>query len=172
MNLLELRQGEKATIANQERMTDVQIRSATIADAEAVSEVYLASRKEFLSFAPLVHTDTDVRRWIRGELIPTGRVTVAIQSDKVVGMMALSDHGKVGWIDQLYLHPCAVGRGIGTQLLERAKSAMGTPIRLYTFQANTEARRFHQRHGFQAIAVSDGSGNEEHCPDVLYEWRG
>ena len=147
-------------------------RSATITDAEAVSDVYLTSRKEFLPFAPLVHTDQAVLRWIRDDLIPTGRVTVAIQNDKVVGMMALSAFGKIGWIDQLYIHPCAVGCGIGTQLIERAKAALGSPIRLYTFQANTGSRRFYERHGFRAIAVGDGSGNEEHCPDVLYEWRG
>jgi putative addiction module component (TIGR02574 family) len=42
-------------------------------------------------------------------------------------------------------------------------------VRLYTFQANTRARSFWERHGFKAIAYSDGSTNEERCPDVLYE---
>ena len=85
-------------------------------------------------------------------------------------MMALSDDGTVGWVEQLYVHPRVVGCGIGTQLLERAKTELGSPIRLYTFQANTGACRFYERHGFRAIAVGDGSGNEEQCPDVLYEW--
>lgn len=145
-------------------------RPATSADANAVSEVYLTSRKELVPFAPLVHADKAVRRWIRDHLIPAGRVTVAIQHVKVVGMMALSDDGTVGWVEQLYVHPRVVGCGIGTQLLERAKTELGSPIRLYTFQANTGACRFYERHGFRAIAVGDGSGNEEQCPDVLYEW--
>jgi hypothetical protein len=34
------------------------------------------------------------------------------------------------------------------------------------------ARRFYERHGYIAVAFSDGSGNEERCPDVLYEWVG
>jgi hypothetical protein len=32
-----------------------------------------------------------------------------------------------------------------------------------------EALSFYERHGFRAIAFSDGSANEERCPDVLYE---
>ena len=44
------------------------------------------------------------------------------------------------------------------------------PILLYTFQANAGARRFYERHGFRAIQFTDGRANEEHCPDVLYEF--
>jgi ribosomal protein S18 acetylase RimI-like enzyme len=54
-------------------------------------------------------------------------------------------------------------------LLAHAVSTSPTPIRLYTFQENVQARRFYERHGFVAIRFSDGSSNEERCPDVLYE---
>jgi GNAT superfamily N-acetyltransferase len=99
-------------------------------------------------------------------------VTVVVQDGAVVAMMALSDDGTVGWIEQLYVHPHAVGRGIGTMLLDRAKTELGAPIRLYTFQASVGARRFYERHGFHMLTVGDGSNNEERCPDVLYEWHG
>jgi GNAT superfamily N-acetyltransferase len=79
---------------------------------------------------------------------------------------------KCGWLGQFYLLPSAVGQGIGTQLLAIAKERLGSPIRLYTFQANQEARRFYERHGFRAIAFGDGSDNEERCPDILLEWSG
>ena len=146
-------------------------RLATLTDAVAVSEVYLTSRKTLVPWARLAHSDQDVQDWIRTVLIPSGRVTVAIEDRVVIGMMALSDHEGAGWIDQLYLHPSATGRGIGTTLLERAKRELGSPIRLYTFQASAGARRFYERHGFRAISFGDGSENEEGCPDVLYEWR-
>jgi ribosomal protein S18 acetylase RimI-like enzyme len=102
---------------------------------------------------------------------PAGGVTVAVRDAEVVGvgMMALSRDGQRGWIDQLYLHPSAVGQGIGSQFLARAKHDLGLPIRLYTFQDNTASRRFYERHGFQPLAFSDGRDNEERCPDVLYE---
>jgi GNAT superfamily N-acetyltransferase len=148
----------------------VRYRTARIDDAESVAEVYLASRKTHLSYAPLVHSDDDIRQWIREILIPTGCVTVAIQGRKIVGMMATSidDHARA-WIDHLYLDPSRVGQGTGSVLLQRAMKELPRPIRLYTFQMNAGARRFYERHGFVPIVFGDGSENEEGCPDVLYE---
>lgn len=147
------------------------LRTATLTDADAISDVYLASRKRFLPDAPLAHTDESVRQWIADYLIPNADVSVAVVDGKIVGMMAITRDEIAGWIDQLYLHPCAVGQGIGTQFIEQAKAKLNSPIRLFTFQANKGARRFYERHGFTAIEYSDGSRNEEKCPDVLYEWR-
>lgn len=150
---------------------DVLFRAATAADAADVAEVYLASRRRFLPFAPLAHSDAEVRRWIADHLVPSGGVTVACRDGKIVGMMAVSRDAEAGWIDQLYLDPSSVARGIGARLVERAKRELGAPIRLYTFQANEAALRFYERHGFRTLAFGDGSGNEEGCPDVLYEWH-
>jgi ribosomal protein S18 acetylase RimI-like enzyme len=154
-------------------MDDVTFRRASAADAEQVAAVYLASRRAFVSFAPLVHSDAEVRQWVAGQLIPAGGVTVAVvgaREGTVVGMMAVSRKEGAGWLDHLYLLPSSVGRGLGAQLVQRAKAALASPVRLYTFQANEGARRFYERHGFRAIGFGDGSSNEERCPDVLYEW--
>jgi len=152
---------------------DVTFRPATDADAEQVASVLLASRKAFVAFAPMAHADDEVRAWVATLLIPGGGVSVAVagsSSEQVVGMMAVSRQDGVGWIDQLYLHPSVVGRGIGTRFVKLAEESLGSPIRLYTFQENVGARRFYERLGFRAIAFSDGADNEERCPDVLYEW--
>jgi ribosomal protein S18 acetylase RimI-like enzyme len=154
-------------------LDDVVLRVATPRDAAAAAEVYLASRRAFLPFAPPAHSDDDVRRHFASDLIPSGLVTVAVTrggGGPLVGVMAISRSAGVGWIDQMYLLPSAVGRGIGGRLLEHARSSLGSPIRLYTFQANDGARRFYERHGFRVVAFGDGSQNEERCPDVLYEW--
>ncbi len=148
---------------------NVVYRQAIPSDAPGVADVYLASRKTFLPFALLAHSDSEVRQWIADVLIPSGRLTVAATAHEIIGMMALSHVEQFDWIEQLYLHPAAVGRGIGSQLLERAKEELGPLIRLYTFQANTASCRFYERHGFRVVAFSDGQANEERCPDVLYE---
>ena len=148
----------------------VDLRAATANDADALAEVFLRSRKELVACAPLAHPDDDVRQWIRGRLIPTGHVTVATVDDQVVGFIAAATKD-CGWIEHLYLLPVWIDRGIGTRLLEHAQRQLASPIRLHTFQANERARRFYERRGFRAIAVGDGSRNEEKCPDVLYEWR-
>ena len=139
--------------------TSVVFRAAASSDAEAVADVYLASRQRFLPHAPLAHSDESVRHWIAQHLIPDTDVTVAVLEGEIVGLMALRRDEAAGWIDQLYLHPRAVGKGIGSQFVEQAKASLGWPIRLYTFQANEGARRFYERHGFEAIEFGDGSQN-------------
>jgi len=83
----------------------------------------------------------------------------------LVGIIAFRE----GWIDQLYVLPSAQGRGIGTALLDIAKSTF-SPLELWTFQRNTQARRFYETRGFVLIMETDGSGNEEKEPDALYRW--
>lgn len=150
-------------------MEDVELRSATAADAAAVADVYIASRRTFLSYAPLAHAEADVRAWIRDVLVPGG-VVVAVVGERVAGLLAArTDADGIGWIEQLYLAPGFTGSGIGRHLLERVLAELSRPVRLYTFRANAGARRFYERHGFVPIEFSDGSTNEEGVPDVLYE---
>ena len=55
-------------------------------------------------------------------------------------------------------------------LLEVAKGR-GSSLSLWTFQRNEPARRFYEQRGFVAVKETDGSGNEEREPDVLYRWE-
>lgn len=149
----------------------ISYRQATLSDAENIAHVYLTSRKTLLSYAPLVHSDADILDWIKNTLIPIKHVTVVENNSDIIGMMALSNDGTVGWIEQLYLLPEWVGFGIGRQLITMAKKALGSPIRLKTFQENSQARNFYEQQDFSVVFLSDGSTNEEHCPDILYEWK-
>ena len=148
---------------------NINIRSATREDARRITEIYLASRKTFLGFAPLVHSDQEVGKWIAEKLVPAG-VAVAEIDGTIAGFLASSREAEISWIDQVYLNPDSVARGIGTKLLRSAVRSLPTPIRLYTFQQNTGARRFYERFGFRLVALGDGSLNEEGCPDALYEY--
>lgn len=147
----------------------VELRSADAADAERVAEVLIASRKAFLPFAPSPHSDDHVRAWVRRTLLPSQAVTVALDEGRIAGVLAIARLGSVSWLTQLYLDPAYVARGIGSRLLAHAMVAAPRPIRLYCFQENHSARRFYERNGFVPVAFSDGSANEERCPDVLYE---
>ena len=96
---------------------------------------------------------------------------MAVVEGLIVGLLSVAHASDCSWIEQLYLSPAWIGRGIGTRLLELARTELPPPIRLYTFQRNERARDFYERRGFKSIRFSDGSSNEEKCPDVLYEWR-
>jgi ribosomal protein S18 acetylase RimI-like enzyme len=147
----------------------ISLRTATPADASRTTEILLASRRAFLPYAPFAHSDEEVRHWIRNLLIPSGDVTLGLRNDEIVGVLAVSTHEHITWIDQLYVHPTFVGQGVGVALLTSVTSSDANSIRLYTFQQNVRARSFYERHRFVPIQFSDGSENEEKCPDVLYE---
>jgi ribosomal protein S18 acetylase RimI-like enzyme len=144
----------------------VAVRLATAADADAVTDVYLASRAAALPWLPTVHTDADTRDWIEHVLLARCRMWVATDGDDVVGLAALSP----GHLEQLYLHPDRRREGIGTLLLRQVQEASPDGFTLVVFARNTAARAFYERAGCRVIGTSDGSGNEECEPDVTYEW--
>ena len=145
------------------------LRPATAADAPRVADILIGTRSAFMPYAPSAHPEHDVRDWVASNLIPGGGVVVAEFEAGIVGTMAISITDGQAWITQMAVEPELVGSGIGSVLLAFALSTLPLPIRLYTFQQNLGARRFYERHGFVAIQFTDGRGNEEHCPDVLYE---
>ena len=148
------------------------LRSASAEDAPDVARVLRASRTRFLPYAPPARSEAEDLRWVAQSLIPSGGVTVASVAGRIVGVLAMGESSGASWITQLYVEPEHCGTGVGSQLLRAALGALPKPIRLYTFQQNVAARRFYERFGFEAIAFSDGSANEEGCPDVLYELAG
>ena len=145
----------------------VDIRRATADDASAIGDVWLASWRATFDFEP-AHPDDDVRRWIREELVPKRETWVAADpaTQDVVALLALSD----SMVEQLYVRPDRIGEGIGRRLLALAKRERPAGLDLYCFAANSRARRFYERNGFEAVAFGDGSGNMERQPDVLYRW--
>jgi GNAT superfamily N-acetyltransferase len=148
----------------------ITLRPATVEDFEAVARILAETRQQFMQYAPSVHTPADVENWVRKSLIPAGGVTLAVQDEGVVGLVACSHDPPHSWINQMGVSPSLVGHGIGTELLAHALRTLALPIRLFTFQQNHGARRFYERNAFRAVQFSDGQANEEHCPDVLYEF--
>jgi GNAT superfamily N-acetyltransferase len=144
----------------------IEIRRAQAADAEGVADVLLAARAE-MTYLPAVHGDEETRAWIRDVLLASSEVWVAEAEGRVAGFAALG----ALLLEHLYVRPGMQGRGIGTQLLERAKERRPAGLRLWVFQRNEGARRFYERHGFDLVELTDGAGNEEREPDALYEWQ-
>jgi GNAT superfamily N-acetyltransferase len=144
------------------------IRAARPEDAEAIANVLMESRRAFLPFAPCAHPDHDVLQWVRNTLVRVNRVFVWEESRTVVAVLAISADQTASWINQLYVRPGWNGQNIGTKLLMHAHSILPAPIRLYTFQQSVGARRFYECNGYKAVEFTDGQGNEEKCPDVLY----
>ena len=144
----------------------IELRRAIPADAAAIAEVFLDSFHATYDF-PLAHSDDEVRAWIRDRVVARMETWVADDGGHVVAMMVV----KPGWIEQLYVAQDRLGAGIGSRLVDLAKAGSPEGLTLWTFQVNARARRFYERHGFVAVETTDGQANEEHQPDVRYEWR-
>ena len=139
------------------------LRPARPDDAAPLAAI-LGNFFEETPYLPRLHTPDEDHAFVAA-LIARGAVTVAANPD-VCGFMAQEGEE----IGQLYLSPDARGQGIGSRLLQEAQSRADR-LTLWCFQQNQGARRFYERHGFQAVAETDGAGNEEGCPDIRYEWR-
>ena len=145
----------------------IRIRHADQLDADGIADVWLSSYKATYSFPP-AHSDDEVREWIRDEIAPREETWVAVDPDgSIVAFVTLDGDD----LDQLYVRPDRFSRGIGSRLVELAKEHRPSGLGLYTFQVNTGARAFYERHGFTIDALGDGTGNEEHQPDVRYVWK-
>jgi 8-oxo-dGTP pyrophosphatase MutT (NUDIX family)/ribosomal protein S18 acetylase RimI-like enzyme len=146
------------------------LRPARHTDARACADVYLRSRAFALPTVPVVHRDADVRRWMADDVVGRADVWVADLDGVVVGLMVLDRDRTGGWIEQLYLDPSWIGRGLGARFVQLAKERNAEGLQLWTFQANDPAQRFYERHGFVDAERTDGAGNEERAPDIRYRW--
>jgi ribosomal protein S18 acetylase RimI-like enzyme len=158
------------SIQRHESTMPVELKSATASDSGRIAQLLIDARAAFIPYAPSAHTDEEVRSWVAASLVPSGDVILASANGATVGVMATKQECDCSWITQMVVDPAHVGHRIGSSLLAHALRVLQPPIRLYTFQANTGARRFYERYGFRAIRFTDGRANEENCPDVLYEF--
>lgn len=139
------------------------LRLASAEDAAALARVHRQAMRISLSFLPELHTPEEDLWFMQNRLLPGNQVWVAEVDGEVVGYIGFHE----GWIEHLYIAPDHQGRGLGPALLDKALED-GTERRLWTFQQNARARNFYEKRGFRPEAFTDGAGNEERTPDVLY----
>lgn len=147
---------------------EVVLRRADSADARAAADVWSRSFAAALPSVRCAHSPAEVRDWFARVLVPRYETWVAVAADgAVAGVMVLL----AAQLKQLYLDPTWRGHGLGDRFVSLAKQQSPSGLTLWTFQVNSPARRFYERHGFVAYEQTDGHGNDEREPDVCYVWR-
>lgn len=111
---------------------------------------------------PRVHPAEDVDRHYREFVFKAREVWVA--GDPPAGYIALApeDFEITSFCAR---HP---GQGVGRDLLDHVKRSFDR-LSLWTFMANSGARRFYAREGFREVERTEGD-NEEKLPDVKFAW--
>lgn len=135
-----------------------------------ISEVFIAARAA-MPYLPDLHTRGETRAFFKGVAQTQEIWAVDAPLDaasRIAGFAAIHED----WLDHLYIHPAMQNLNIGSGLLDIVKTQRPQGFSLWTFQQNTGARRFYERHGLVLARLSDGGDNEEGLPDALYVWRG
>ena len=146
----------------------MEIRRADPSEASAIGDLYWRAREAAVpAIPPSVHDRDDVLDHFATVVLPQRDTWVAADDAGIVGFLVLEP----GWVDHLYLEPSRTGQGVGSHLLDHAKEVQPDGLDLWAFRSNTGARRFYERHGFVAVAFTEGD-NEEGAPDVRYHWDG
>ena len=142
------------------------LRRADESDTASVVHVLRRSRSESLPFLPELHTLEEQLDWFRNKEFTRSVVWVAEVRGQIVGFAARESD----WLHHLYVLSEHHGKGVGSQLLAKAKEECPWTLRLYTFQQNQRARAFYESRGFTNVEFNE-AGGEERMPDVLMEWR-
>jgi ribosomal protein S18 acetylase RimI-like enzyme len=111
------------------------------------------------------HPIEEQRQYFVEHVAPCCEVSVVLRDAAIVGFVASDAES----INQLHVRVGCLRQGIGSRLVELAKSRSSGSLWLFTFARNAVARRFYERHGFTAIA--HGFEPTWQLEDVKYRWE-
>lgn len=150
---------------------DLVLRVAVSEDADAVAELYGATRRAAVpQMPPALHSEQQDRDFFAGLIAGGAEVWVAESPllASLVGFAALQED----WLHSLYVRPGWTGQGVGSSLLELVKAIRPSGFALWVFESNKQAREFYARRGLVVVRRTDGAGNEERAADVQMMWPG
>ena len=144
-----------------------ELRPSTEADHDAIARVWHSSAS-LPSVGPAnMPTEAELRQRVDAEFAAGRNVTVAVRDNEIVGFVAIKPKEAV--LAELFVHPNALGIGIGQALLAHAMGAMPGGFTLFTRPSNVKARRFYERAGL--IALRDGVHPRSGDPIIYYGWN-
>ena len=132
------------------------LRRLELTEMDAAARIHRSAFDDALPWLAGLHTPEEDRWFFRERVFTACEVWGAWAAEaETVGIVAF----RRDWIDQLYVLPKAQRSGIGTALLGIAQQSCDR-LSLWTFQRNTQARRFYEARGFRLVRETDGAGNE------------
>lgn len=133
----------------------VVVRAGTEADFSHLREIAVEAKAHW------GYDRARVEEWGRGgdfepESLRVREVYVAEADGQPVGWGSLIVRGDVGWLEDLWIHPPWIGRGIGRLLFEHvADRARALGARRLEWEAEPNARGFYERMGANYVRNSE-----------------
>ncbi|HVD89768.1 MAG TPA: GNAT family N-acetyltransferase [Jatrophihabitantaceae bacterium] len=147
----------------------LRIDRAAAADASTATGIYLRSRRAAWPAMPYgIHSDEETHAFVANVMIAQRETWLAWEDETALGLLVL-DGSEVDW---LFVDPVAQSRGVGSALIDHAKTRSPNGLALWVFESNRRAQAFYERHEFVIVDRTDGADNEEKTPDIRYAWLG
>jgi GNAT superfamily N-acetyltransferase len=142
-----------------------EIKRLSLDDAPAAADIHRTAGALIPHYDTTLHTPAEYVALYRGDVLVNCEAWGVFEEGVLAAFIAV----RPGWIDHLYVTLGRHRSGLGSRLLVHAQS-LQAELRLYTFQANVNARAFYEKHGFVVEELTDGARNEEKMPDATYLW--
>lgn len=143
------------------------LRPAKISDYDAIAAVWHASAS-LPGVAPIVMpTASELRERLDIEMALGWQVTVADRDGDVIGFAAIKSQLSV--LDQLFIRPEFIGKGLGRALLEHCRLLMPQGFTLHTATTNDRACSFYLKAGLKFLGY-DRHPRTGHSIS-LYGWK-
>jgi ribosomal protein S18 acetylase RimI-like enzyme len=147
--------------------SESEILEAQPEDAAEIADLYLAAQRAAMPNHKHHLTDDELRDWfLRTVGTCPGTWWIARWNGQIIGYMAVRDED----MGHLYVRPDWQGRGVGSELLDKAKELSPRRLTLSAARRNARARAFYEARHFRALRLSD-DGPHDADPDVHYVWR-
>jgi ribosomal protein S18 acetylase RimI-like enzyme len=147
---------------------EIEIREARKEDAREIADLHITVRRIAMPYLHQPFTEDETRAWFAAAVGDQSEAWwAAWHGGRIVGYLFLHKQ----YLDHLYVRSDWQGRGVGSSLLNKAKTLSPRRLELSTFKRNTNAQEFYKAHGFHIVGCTDGQ-NYEHEPDVQYVWGG
>ncbi len=143
----------------------IAIRPYTDVDLDNVVTLWYRSWSN--AFPTLIHPQP-FDQWksrFQNDYAKQGITWVATIQDRVVGFVVMSDCVIV----QIFVEVEMQGSGVGTVLLNHAKTLFPSGLKLTTLEQNKQACRFYEKYGFIAGAAGVNPVNGQ--PNIEYSWK-
>ena len=145
-------------------LVKVQLVKGVTSDAAEISQT-LEDWAEATSWLPTVDSAgerADYGLW----LLEHTQVTILRYNSQFVGFLALE--GNI--VQSLYIKAAFQRLGFGQAAINYAQEQC-SELKLWVFQANTDAQKFYQKLGFEALETTNGQDNDYGLPDIFYLWE-
>ena len=133
----------------------MQLRPAERADVERLEQITIAAKAHW------GHDRSWVERWVAAGDFAQHAVTRneawLIEADGVIaGWSALQLRGEVAWLEDLWVDPAYMGRGVGTELFIDARNrAARAGAQRVEWESDLDAVGFYERMGARRVGTSD-----------------